>query len=178
MTISPSLVLRVLAIVALIVAVVIILIYGRSWWNEYTAPSAREVALDGVVLTTESGEPLALESTDGKPLVIVSWATWCPECLTALRVAAQSKERHGDRISVIAVNRKEEKTIINDYRAAYDLPTEVTYVLDSADHYFMNVDGISMPEVLVYDSKGALVRRYLDAPQPEEFESLLSSLLK
>lgn len=177
MTITPSLVLRILAIVALIAAVVLILIYGRSWWNEYTAPSARESAFDGVVLTTETGEPLSLESTEGKPLIIVSWATWCPECLTALRVAATAKERHGDRISVVAVNRKEERQIISDYRAAYELPASVTYSLDSTDRYFMNVDGISMPEVLVYDSSGDLARRYLDAPQPEEFDSLLASLL-
>lgn len=178
MTFSPSYLLRVFAVLALVAAVVLILIYGRSWWNEYTAPSARESAFEGVTLTTESGEPLALESTEGKPLIIVSWATWCPECLTALKVAAEAKDRLGDRISVIAVNRKEERQIINDYRSAYELPDQVTYSLDSTDRYFMNVDGISMPEVLVYDSKGALVRRYLDAPQPDEFESVLNPLLK
>lgn len=164
-----------LVFVVLVVGVVLVILFGRSWWSTLITPSSRESAFEGVALTTESGEPLSLESTEGKPLIIVSWATWCPDCLTALRVAADAKDRYGDKISVIAVNRKEERAIINDYRNAYSLPTSVIYSLDSSDTYFMNVDGISMPEVLVYDVKGALVKRYLAAPEPNDLEAVLKS---
>lgn len=157
---------------------IVLVVFGRSWWEGLTTPPARESAFEGVMLTTESGEPLSLESTEGKPLIIVSWATWCPECLTALRVAAEVQERYGDRVNVVAVNRKEERAIIDDYRNAYPLPASVTYSLDSDDRYFKNVDGISMPEVLVYDSKGALVKRYLDAPQKDDLETVLASIIE
>jgi thiol-disulfide isomerase/thioredoxin len=159
-----------------VVVVAVLVFFGRSWWTALTVPSERESAFEGVVLTTETGEPLSLALTEGKPLIVVSWATWCPECLTALRSAAQVKDRYGEQISVVAVNRKEERTIINDYRNAYSLPTSIVYSLDSADRYFLNVDGISMPEVLVYDAKGTLIKRYLDAPQLDVLETVLAPL--
>ena len=77
---------------------------------------------EGTTLTLESGESLDVSYFGVTPVVVISWATWCPLCTDALAQFSQIKETYGDRVVIVAVNRKEEPSIIENYRAAIGLP--------------------------------------------------------
>lgn len=128
-------------------------------------------------LTLENGEPFDTSRLEGKPVIVVSWATWCPSCAPALTMLSMSKETHGDTIEIVAINRMEEARIVDDYRNAVGLPKNIMFVNDSTDSYFKNVDGRSMPEVLVYNREGVIIEHLLSAPTETELASLLSRLL-
>jgi hypothetical protein len=86
--------------------------------------------------------------------------------------------RFGERITTIAVNRKEDAQIVRDYRAAFPLPQNITYTQDAGDAYYARSGGQSMPEVILYDSEGNLVVHLLELPTVEELSTLISPLLE
>jgi thiol-disulfide isomerase/thioredoxin len=140
-------------------------------------PTAREAAFHNVALTTEDGHSFDATQFGKKPVVVATWATWCPSCTEMLITLGAVKETFGDRIEVIAVNRKEEKSTIDSFRQAVSLPKNITYVTDGADAYFKNSDGRSMPEILVYDKEGKMTVHALAALSKDELVKALQDLL-
>jgi len=53
------------------------------------------------------GNMVSLSDFRGQNLVINSWATWCPFCVTELPDFAALQKEFGDQIVVIAINRQE-----------------------------------------------------------------------
>lgn len=143
----------------------------------FAPPSDREHAFTSVVLTLPNGETLDTSAFAGKPVVIVTWATWCPSCVEALSAADGALAQYRDRVHVVAVNRTEEKSIIDDYRRVTPLPEGIIYAHDEADAYFDRIGGQSMPEVLVYDSTGRLIAHLLAAPTTDELAAYVESAL-
>jgi thiol-disulfide isomerase/thioredoxin len=140
--------------------------------------SARDRVMGEVVLTLESGTTLDTESLEGKPTVVMSWATWCPECLGILTVLSRVENHFADSVTTIAVNRKEDEQIVRDYRTHYALPDNIIYTKDVADAYYQQSGGHSMPEVVVYDQKGALIAHFLALPTEAELIDIISPLVK
>ena len=56
-----------------------------------------------------SGNEVSFPSViDGKPTVIIFWATWCPYCNAFMPYLGQIQKDYGaDRINIIAINAKE-----------------------------------------------------------------------
>jgi thiol-disulfide isomerase/thioredoxin len=143
--------------------------------NNRASESDRERTFDSLALTLENGEPLDISDFGDTPTVVIAWATWCPSCIEALAVAATVRTHSQTPFRVVAVNRSEELSIINDYRTAFGLPQNITYVSDRADAYFSRIDGRSMPEVVVYDARGVVVAHLLATPTTEELSALITS---
>lgn len=132
---------------------------------------------EGTALTLENGESLDIARFGTNPVVVISWATWCPLCTDALWMFSRVKETYGDKVVVVAVNRKEEASIVEDYRDSVGLPKNIVFVNDTADGYFKNVDGRSMPEILFYDRNGTLATHLIAPPSEAELDALLANLL-
>jgi thiol-disulfide isomerase/thioredoxin len=140
-------------------------------------PPELERVMEDVVLTLSDGTTLDATTLGGRPTVVVSWATWCPDCLGLLTTLGAIKERYGEKINAIAVNRKDDEQVVRDYRVAYTLPDTITYTRDSDDVYYKKSGGQAMPEVVVYDKDGNMSAHLLAIPTEEELNALLSSLL-
>jgi thiol-disulfide isomerase/thioredoxin len=160
-----------------VVAAAALIVGGAAYYfyTVNTGPTPREVAFTDVTLTTETGDPIDLTSFADAPVVVVSWATWCPSCIDALAVASRAKEKYPE-LEVLAVNRKEEQMIIDDYREAYQMPSGIVYARDDIDKYFKNIIGTSMPEVLVYDRDGGLRAHLLAPPTDDELAQIIDPL--
>lgn len=60
-------------------------------------------------LTSIKGEQITLSNFQGKPVVLVFWATWCPYCKKLLPGIAKLHEKYKEKgLKVIAVNIKED----------------------------------------------------------------------
>jgi len=171
--------LRVFALIA--IALVSFAIIGLTYYEfvlkHRVGVSARETAFHNVALTTEDGRGFDSTQLGKKPMVVATWATWCPSCTDMLATLGSVKEVFSDRIEIIAVNRKEEKSTVDSFRAAVSLPKNITYVTDGADAYFKNSDGRSMPEIIIYDTEGKLREHSLAAMTKDELVKVLQELL-
>lgn len=59
---------------------------GVAWWRlqPHAVTSEAEAALWASNFAGPGGEPVAMQSFRGRPLVLNFWATWCPPCVEEL----------------------------------------------------------------------------------------------
>lgn len=57
---------------------------GVAWWRFQPREVADVSAFWTHSFTTPAGDPLALTTLRGKPLLVNFWATWCPPCVEEL----------------------------------------------------------------------------------------------
>ena len=82
---------------------------GYAWWTHRLATPAAgaDPAFWGATLDTPTGEPLALRSLLGQPLLVNFWATWCPPCVEELPLLEsfyQQQKPKGWRLLGIAID--------------------------------------------------------------------------
>jgi len=104
--------------------------------------------------TTIDGEPFVFDTSTHEFTVVTTWATWCSLCGIHLSALSQLSRELGTGIALVAVNRKEQKSIIDSYVSEVGLPDGIIYVLDSEDFLLNATQGYSVPETILYDSSG------------------------
>jgi len=134
-----------------------------SWGIEVGEP------LPDFALRTFEGGTASRETLEGKPLLVIFWNTWCPNCLRELPEIARQSERLGPRgLRVLAVN-----TAMNDTepkaraywnKYGYAFPSGFDHDFDVGQAF--GVFGV--PTVFLVDSKGVV--RYKQSRLPEDME--------
>ena len=135
----------------------------------------RSLSHDSLVL--QNGQHLDTAKLQGRVVVVLSWASWCPSCSVKLQTLSELKKIYGERLEVLAVNRGEEKSTMNDYRAFAHLPENISYVEDPSDIYFKQVDGRSMPELIIFSKDGKIQSHLFDVPSLDELKSIIDRVL-
>jgi thiol-disulfide isomerase/thioredoxin len=129
--------------------------------------------------TDLEGKPLALNDHFGKVIVVMSWASWCPQCtgdLQALGKVAEDYTKKG--VVVMAVNRAEDKYAAERFLATVSVPPELSLILDPDDFYFKHSDGYAMPETVIFSPDGSMALHEHGELQSEEVRQTLDELLK
>ncbi|MEK7614002.1 MAG: TlpA disulfide reductase family protein [Patescibacteria group bacterium] len=103
------------------------------------------------------GRDVSLETFRGRPLVINSWAAWCPFCREELPDFVRLQEELGDGLVVIAINRKEPRATSQTYTDGLGISDQIVFLLDETDTLYQMIGGFSMPETLFVDGEGNLV---------------------
>lgn len=138
--------------------IVLIYVFGIS-------DSAREqgvVKPEGVdvpALTLErmDGEKVELISYVGTPLVINSWAVWCPFCKDELSDFARLQEEFDGEIIVIAIDRAEDIGKVKEFTDSVGVSGGMELLLDPEDTFYKAIGGFAMPETIFVDGEGAIV---------------------
>jgi thiol-disulfide isomerase/thioredoxin len=162
----------------------VIVIAGAVFYQAHTKEQKRieEAAFSKVIqagegiYTTLDGEPISLESYRGKPVFIVAWASWCPQCAEQLALLARVAEETGAKVPILALNRKENKDLIKGYLSLTGTFERLTYIIDTQDHFFKSAEGTAMPEFVLYDIEGNEVFHARGTVTEEELKTLLGSL--
>lgn len=118
-------------------------------------PSASQVL--NLTFTDYDGQNVRLTDFQGKPLVINSWAAWCPFCVKELKDFAALQKEFKDEITIIAIDRAETKDTAEQYTDQLGVSNDLVFLLDPDDSFYKAVGGFSMPETIFVDENGSIV---------------------
>lgn len=108
-------------------------------------------------LVDYEGSEIPLERFRGRPLVINSWAVWCPFCREELPDFAELQKEFGDKITVIAIDRQESLAKAKSYTDELGITDNMLFLLDPQDAFYKSIGGFSMPETIFVNSDGDIV---------------------
>lgn len=128
--------------------------------------------------TDLAGNPISLDQYLGKILVVSSWASWSPFSQSELNQLAELAAQYkGQEIAFLAINRKETKEQAARYLQTLTAFDGVVMALDPRDYFYKAVDGYAMPEVVVYNKRGEIVKHFRGPAPKLEIITILDSLL-
>jgi cytochrome c biogenesis protein CcmG, thiol:disulfide interchange protein DsbE len=111
---------------------------------------------DATALIDFDGREARLSSLRSYPLVVHTWASWCPYCAAELMHLANLEREHQGDIYVVAINRGESLAEARTYTAALEGVENVHFLLDPSDTYYKSIGGYAMPETVFYKSRGEI----------------------
>lgn len=103
------------------------------------------------------GKTVRLTDFAGKPLVINTWAAWCPFCRKELVDFAAVQKEFDDRVVIIAVDRSETKDTAKKYTDELGVTNSMIFLIDPSDSFYQSISGFSMPETIFVDKNGLIV---------------------
>lgn len=136
---------------------------GASWWRNRPAPKPAPDGLWARQWTSPQGQTFAMQSFQGRPLLINFWATWCPPCIEELPLIEafyQQNKANGWQVLGLAVDKQERvQTFLGNAPVSFPIGmaglegTELSRALG-------NVTG-SLPFTVVFTSDGHIAQRKL-----------------
>ena len=148
--------------------------------NQTSAAQALLIEEEGKEFTDLSGTPVTLNESFGDVMVVMSWASWCPQCTGDLeKLGTLAKEYQARGVTVLAINRGEDRYTAERFLNTMPaLPGELRVILDSSDHYFTYSAGYAMPETIVFAQDGSIAHQTHGELPLEEVKGVLNKLLE
>jgi len=113
------------------------------------------------------GDTVTLSDFSGKPLVINSWAVWCPFCRKELSDFVAVQKEVGDSVVFIAIDRAESLKTAKQFTDEIGITNEMVLLLDPSDSFYRGIGGFSMPETIFVDIDGN-IKIHKRGPMNEE----------
>lgn len=127
--------------------------------------------------TNLDGTPTDLTEFDGEILIVNLWASWSPFTPQDLDLLSAAKKTYGDRITIRAVDRMEEKGTAEAYLSTIGKRDGIEYVIDTTDHLYKSLDGYAMPETIFFDAIGNVKVRIRGTLNEDELRQTIDSLV-
>jgi thiol-disulfide isomerase/thioredoxin len=146
--------------------------------KETPAAKALIIEDDNVSFTDLEDNKISLNKDFGNVLVVMSWASWCPQCGKDLEALGNmAKDYQGKDVSIMAINRAEDRYSAERFLNTLQVPSELRIILDPNDHYFANSEGYAMPETLVYSLEGNVILQQRGELKTDELKNAIDSEL-
>jgi thiol-disulfide isomerase/thioredoxin len=139
----------------------------ESFFTELTLP-----------LKDYGGSTVRLSNYATRPLIVFTWATWCPFCEEQFRELSAVKQRYGSDLVVVAVNRAEPFADAKQFTDKMLLPEGIVYLLDPDDAFYKKIAGFAMPELLFIDRHSTIVRRSRGPLTQQELDEAAATLVR
>jgi peroxiredoxin len=122
---------------------------------ETTLINAGDVAPDFTVEML-NGSKVTLSALQGKPTLLIFWATWCPPCRLELsKLQEHIIDRYGDKINVLPISRGEERAKVEEYISKMGYTFVVG--LDGDQSIYRKYATNYIPRCFVIDAKGKVL---------------------
>ncbi|MAG11281.1 MAG: hypothetical protein CMI52_00530 [Parcubacteria group bacterium] len=121
----------------------------------------------------------AVSSVDliGTPLVVNSWAAWCPFCKKELPDFAQVQDDFEDDVIFVAINRGESLEVAQTYSDELGVAGRMMMLLDPDDSFYKSIGGFSMPETLFVNRDGFIVSHRRGPMDVQEITERVENLI-
>ncbi|MBI2051382.1 TlpA family protein disulfide reductase [Candidatus Roizmanbacteria bacterium] len=130
-----------------------------------------------LTLTDYGGKKVRLSDFRGKPLIINSWAAWCPFCRDELPDFSEIQKELGDRVVIIAVDRAESRDVAKKYTDELGVTGDFVFLLDPQDSFYKAIGGFSMPETIFATKDGKVVDHKRGVMEKEEIKARAKKIL-
>jgi thiol-disulfide isomerase/thioredoxin len=142
------------------------LIAGALTWTMSGGPGLwsidGQMALPTVELKTLAGKSLKLaDLSQGKPMVVNLWATWCPPCRREMPVLAQAQQRETE-VTIAFADQGEGADKVAQYLRSSQLKLDHV-LLDASSQLGQAIGSSALPTTLFYDASGRLVDTHVGA---------------
>lgn len=125
-----------------------------------------------------NGKTVSLADFAGKPVIINSWAAWCPFCRKELVDFAAAQKEFGDKVAIVAIDRTEPLNTAKKYTDELGVTKDMIFLLDPSDGFYQSIGGFSMPETIFVDSDGDIVFHKRGPMNIEEISERIQQLLR
>lgn len=167
------------------VTIIGILIVGAIGWLMISSGDApqqteRQAELEKApdfVLQDYSGKTVRLADFAGKPVVINSWAAWCPFCRQEIPDFVTAQKEFGDKVVIIAIDRAESSAVAKGYTNQQGTSNNLILLLDPSDSFYQSIGGFSMPETIFVDKNGNVTERKRGPMDINEIRKKIQKLL-
>ncbi len=138
---------------------------GVAWKRQSLVQMAPEAwtAFWAAEFDTPSGEPLAMTTFKGKPLVINFWATWCTPCVEEMPLIDaffREKESKGWQVLGLAIDQPSRvRQFLSQFPVSYTIGLAGLNGTDLSKMLGNDVGGL--PFTIVLDANGVLKQRKL-----------------
>ncbi|MGO4325878.1 prolipoprotein diacylglyceryl transferase family protein [Cupriavidus sp. 2TAF22] len=147
---------------------------GTVAWSAATAAaslSAPPQMVPAVSLANSAGQFQPLARSDGKPMVVNLWATWCPPCRAEMPVLARAQADNA-WVHIVFVNQGEPRPLVQGYLE--DSQVRIGNLLFDANLEVAKAVGVTgYPTTLFYDARGHLLGTHLGGFSRATFENAL-----
>ena len=122
---------------------------------ETTLINAGDIAPDFTVEMLD-GSKVTLSALQGKPTLLIFWATRCPPCRLELsKLQEHIIDRYGDKINVLPISRGEERAKVEEYISKLGYTFAVG--LDGDQSIYRKYATNYIPRCFVIDAKGKVL---------------------
>ena len=104
-------------------------------------------------LKTLEGEPVALDETKGKVVVLDFWATWCPPCREELPSVEKLRQEFAGQVEFYGINDEDSGTV-KDFLKKHGY--EMTVLMDGRRAVHRQYGVSSIPTMLIIDKQGVI----------------------
>lgn len=144
--------------------------------NSTNTPRANQVPVD-IELKDYEGNPVSLADYIGKPIVINSWAVWCPFCVEELKEFSTVQNELGSAVVIIAINRAESISRVKSFTDDLGVTDDLIFLLDGRDAFYKKIGGFSMPETIFVNAEGNIVIHKRGPMKASEIKDKIQSIL-
>ncbi|MCH7882850.1 TlpA family protein disulfide reductase [Patescibacteria group bacterium] len=170
--------------IIILVGVLIVLGVGAATFLRNSGSPAmqpgEEASLDKAPdfsLKDYQGNTVSLADFAGVPLVINSWAAWCPFCIDELPDFAAVQKELGDKVVIIAIDRAESLATSKRYTDDLEVTNDLVFLLDPGDSFYRSIGGFSMPETIFVDREGNIRDHKRGPMDVEEIRERIQKIL-
>ena len=140
-------------ILAFISGGILLLTQGGTTLEEQGTTLGSQRQVKDFTFVDYDGNTVALADFSGKPLVINSWASWCPFCVKELPDFTLLQKKFPEMV-VIAVDRRESLNTAKSYTDDIGITDDLVFLLDNSDSFYRSIGGFTMPETIFVDAEG------------------------
>jgi len=156
---------KIISIIGVVVVIIggFILFSGEKTQTQNTTPgiAINDIADDSSLdpapefsLKDWDGNDVNLSDFKGRPVIVNSWAVWCPFCVDELPEFGKLQEEFGDDIVVIAIDRAESSDRQKIFTDRLGVTGKIIFLNDPRDSFYQSIGGFSMPETLFVNRDG------------------------
>lgn len=155
------------------------LLAGVLTWTMSGGPGlwsvSGQMAVPTVELKTLAGKSLTLaDVSEGKPMVVNLWATWCPPCRREMPVLSHAQQSQSD-VGFVFANQGEDASRVLHYLNSSQLKLDHV-LLDASSQLGRAIGSSALPTTLFYDASGRLVDTHVGALSAATLAAKLAAL--